>query len=293
MSNQTSRRSFLKEIASMGGAAAAMAYASPGWASALSAAAPLGLPIGTQTYPFRDRIGTDFIGLLKELRAAGYNSLELCSPVSYPTTPFATLSKYTPAELKKVAADEGFTIDSAHFDLKELREAPDKAIEWARGAGLKQMVFWSLNGGNSPTEDTVKKVADEFNALGQKVAAGGLQLLTHNEGFETSTVDGRRTYDVLLELTDPRYANFQFQISTIRRGFDAAEYMTKYPGRFVSLHLQDWDPAAQQTKAIGQGTLDWKKIFTAAKTGGVKRYFVELNLEATKASAPFLKRLTV
>ena len=44
---------------------------------------------------------------------------------------------------------------------------------------------------------------------------------------------------------------------------------------------------------VGRGTLDWKKIFTAAKIGGVKNYFVEMNLEMMKASVPYLQSLQV
>jgi hypothetical protein len=42
--------------------------------------------------------------------------------------------------------------------------------------------------------------------------------------------------------------------------------------------------------AAGQGTLDWMKIFAAAKTGGLKNYFVEMNLDLMKASVPFLRQ---
>ena len=87
--------------------------------------------------------------------------------------------------------------------------------------------------------------------------------------------------------------NFQFQVSTISKGFDAAEYFTKYPGRFMSMHVQDWSSVTKKTMAVGQGTLDWTKIFTAAKTGGLKNYFVEMNLELMKASVPFLRQLQV
>jgi sugar phosphate isomerase/epimerase len=45
--------------------------------------------------------------------------------------------------------------------------------------------------------------------------------------------------------------------------------------------------------AVGTGTLDWTKIFTAAKTGGIKNYFVEMNLDLMKASVPFLRKLQV
>jgi hypothetical protein len=51
-----------------------------------------------------------------------------------------------------------------------------------------------------------------------------------------------------------------------------------------------------QTKkvmAVGQDSLDWKKIFTAAKTGGIKNYFVEMDLAMMKASVPYLHNLQV
>jgi hypothetical protein len=43
-------------------------------------AAALGLPIGSQTYPHRQRIkGGDFAGLCKDMAELGVGSLELCS----------------------------------------------------------------------------------------------------------------------------------------------------------------------------------------------------------------------
>jgi sugar phosphate isomerase/epimerase len=44
---------------------------------------------------------------------------------------------------------------------------------------------------------------------------------------------------------------------------------------------------------VGQGTLDWPKIFAAAKTGGVKNYFVEMKLDLMKESVPYLHSLQV
>ena len=42
---------------------------------------PLGLPIGSQTYPHRLRIKSgDFAGLCKDMAAVGIGSVELCSP---------------------------------------------------------------------------------------------------------------------------------------------------------------------------------------------------------------------
>jgi hypothetical protein len=45
--------------------------------------------------------------------------------------------------------------------------------------------------------------------------------------------------------------------------------------------------------ALGQGSIDWVKTFTAAKVGGVKNYFVEQNWELTKQSVAYLKTLNM
>jgi sugar phosphate isomerase/epimerase len=141
--------------------------------------------------------------------------------------------------------------------------------------------------------DDVKKAADEYNKMGAVAAKSGIQQGLHNEDFEESMVDGKRTYDVLFELLDPKLVKFQFQVSTIAHGFDAAEYFTKYPGRFISMHVQGWSAADKKIVAVGQGSLDWKKIFSAAKVGGIKNYFVEMNLDLMKASIPYLRNLQV
>jgi sugar phosphate isomerase/epimerase len=129
--------------------------------------------------------------------------------------------------------------------------------------------------------------------MGEKPAKAGIQQGLHNETFETSTVDGKRTYDILFELLDPKLVKFQFQVSTIAWGFDAAEYFTKYPGRFVSMHVQGWSAQDKKIVAVGKDSLDWKKIFAAAKTGGIKNYFVEMKLEMMKESVPYLRNLQV
>ncbi|MGH9497100.1 MAG: sugar phosphate isomerase/epimerase, partial [Candidatus Sulfotelmatobacter sp.] len=90
-----------------------------------------------------------------------------------------------------------------------------------------------------------------------------------------------------------KLVKFQFQVSTIAHGFDAAEYFTKYPGRFISMHVQGWSATDKKIVAVGQGSLDWKKIFSAAKIGGIKNYFVEMNLDLMKASVPYLRSLQV
>jgi sugar phosphate isomerase/epimerase len=254
---------------------------------------PLGMPIGCQTWPVRERIAKDFPGTLKQLAEAGFQTIELCSPAGYADSGFAGLAKYTGAELRRILGDAGLTCVSSHFGIKELRENQQARIAWAKDVGLKQMIVPSLEGPAKPSIDDVKRAADEYNKMGEQSAKAGIQQGLHNEDFELTVVDGKRTYDLLLDLLDPKLVKFQFQVSTISRGYDAAEYFTKYPGRFFSMHVQGWSAEAKKVMPVGQDSLDWKKIFTAAKTGGVKNYFVEMNLDMMKASVPYLHGLQV
>ena len=254
---------------------------------------PLGLPIGCQTWPVRRMIANDFPGALKQLAAAGFQSIEMCSPVGYADSGFGDLRKYSGKELRSIIHDAGLTCVSSHFSMDELRKDQDGRIAWAKDVGMTQMLVASLGGPKDPTMDDVKRSAEEYQKIGERAAAAGIVQGLHNEVFECSTVDGQRTYDLLFKLLDPEAVRFQFQVSTISEGFDAAEYFTKYSGRFISMHVQGWSSKTRSIVAVGEGTLDWKKIFAAAKTGGIQNYFVEMDLPLMKASVPYLHQLQV
>jgi sugar phosphate isomerase/epimerase len=272
---------------------------------------PLGLPIGSQTYPHRQMIKDgNFAELAKTLADIGVQRVEMCSPLGYAEFVPLTDGK----QVRKVLADHGLKCESGHFSMRELRERQAESIAWAKGVGITQMITATLGAGNNPTMDDVKRAADEYNKIAAVAAKAGIQQGLHNEGFELSTVDGKRTYDVLMELLDQKLVKFQFQMSTIGQGFVADEYFTKYPGRFISMHVQDVDlnatpppppPGADSGRggpggrgrgrgmqtSVGKGSIDWVKTFKAAKVAGVKNYFVEQNMELTKASVAFLKSL--
>jgi sugar phosphate isomerase/epimerase len=287
------RREFLRTAATD---AAVAAFVAAGVAELR--ANPLGLPIGSQTWPHRQMIKDgNFPGLAKALADIGVQRVEMCSPLGY--NDFASLTDGK--QVKKVLADHGLKCESCHCSMRELREKQQESIAWAKDVGITQMITASL-GGTPSTLDDVKKAADEYNKIAAAAAKAGMQQGLHNEGFEVSSVDGKRTYDILMELLDPKLVKFQFQMSTISQGFVAADYFTKYPGRFYSMHVQDVDLKAAPPPggrgqgvqaAVGQGSIDWVKTFTAAKIGGVKNYFVEQNMELTKASVAYLKTLKV
>jgi sugar phosphate isomerase/epimerase len=253
---------------------------------------PMGLPIGFQTYPVRDLIAKDFAGTLRELAAVGYKTVEMCSPPGYVDSGFGPLTKLSATDLKKVINDAGLQCESCHFGPSELKENLADRIGWSKQLGLKQMILSSFGLPRGAGMDDWKRAADGLNKTAEHVRKAGLQLGYHNHDMEFTKFDGVLVYDELLKRFDPRLVKLQFQVAVISLGYEAATYLSKYPGRFVSLHLADWSPSQKKTVPIGTGIVDWPKLFAAAKACGVKNYFVEVNnLDGTKASYPYLHNL--
>lgn len=295
-----SRRAFLRKAATGSAVAAFVAANGPPLD-----AYPLALAIGSQVYPHRTQL-RDFSAFCRLMSDIGVMRLELCSPMGY-RGDFLALSnaKHT----RRVMIDHGLKCESAHFTLPELRTQQMESIAWATEVGATQMIVASLGDGNgfgSPTLDQVKRAADEYNRIAAVAASNGIQQGLHNEGFEHSIIDGVRTYDRLFDLLDPKLVKFQFQMSAISAGLNGAQYFLKYPGRFISMHVQDVDmnaPAPAQAlgtravqrppRALGQGSIDWVSTFRCAKIGGIKNYFVEQPIELMKASVGYLKALKV
>ena len=232
-----SRREFFENSA--GGALAAVFISA---ASSELRGNPLGLPIGSQTYYNRQRIKAgDLAGLCKDLAALGVGVVELCSP-GYEG--FAGLKDGK--QTRKIIEDAGLKCPSAHFTLGELRNRQEQSIAWAKDIGMTQMGTASLDGrvqNGVTTMDVVKRSADEYNKIAEVAAKAGIQQFLHDEDFEMSRVDGRLVYEVLLELLDPKLVKMQFQMSAMPVVGDPVTYFNKYPGRFLSMHLQGVNPS--------------------------------------------------
>ncbi len=281
----TTRRDFLSSAAALAGLLAA---------ARRLGATPLGLPIGCQTWPVRKLIAADFPATLARLKRAGFQAIELCSPAGYADNGFAGLARYQPARLRRMIADAGLVCISSHFTMQELRASQEARLAWAHELGLRQMLVPSLEGPPHPRLDQVRRLADEYNRMGERAARAGIQQGLHNERFEDAWAAGhRRVYDLLFRYLDPRLVKFQFQIVAIRDGLDPLRYLRRYPGRFISLHLQGWSAKTRSEVALGSpaDSLPWPRIFAAARAAGVQNYFLEMSLPLMEASLPYLRRL--
>ena len=249
------------------------------------------VPVGFQSWTIKEQLSKDFAGTLKMMSSQGYKLIEMCSPKGYATIGFGAFVDMKPADMRKIISDNGLTCPSCHFGSAELFDDVDARIEWSQQVGLTQMIcstFWLPK---TATLKDYQDAADKLNKSAEKIKKAGMQAGFHNHEFEFATLEGQLIYDALMARFDPDLVKMQFQTEVINLGYKAADYFKKYPGRFISSHLSDWT-ADKKEVPVGQGVIDWKEFFAAAKTGGVKNFFVEMAPDKFKDSASYIAKLS-
>lgn len=247
-------------------------------------------PIGFQTFPIRDQVAKDFPGTLKMMSDQGYQLVEMCSPKGYAVIGFGPLVSIKPNDMRMMINDSGLQCPSCHFGFNELTDNLDDRIEFSNQLGLSQMIcstFWLPQ---KATLDDYYVAADKLNKAAEKIKKSGMQTGFHNHEFEFHQLDNQLIYDALMNRFDPDLVKMQFQTEVVNLGYQASTYFNKYPGRFISSHLSDWTVDKKEA-VIGQGVIDWKEFFIAAKKGGVKNFFVEMNFEKLQPSAAYLHQM--
>ncbi len=288
------RRRFIRDTALGLSAAAAGARWSPHLL-----ANPLELPIGLQLYTLRDDLVKDVAGTIKKLAQIGYREVEV----------YDYYGK-TAAEFRRILKDNGLTAPSGHYMTKHIKSNWEKHIAFAKEVGLKYMVNAILEPEERKSFDDYKRLAELFTHAAEQTRKAGIQFCYHNHNFEFKKFGETTPYDFLLKALDPALVKFEMDCFWVTHaGQDPVVLFKKHQGRFPLLHIKDLKaghPPRQELDArmglfaeVGRGTIDWKRIFAEARTGGVKHYYVEQDfcerppLQSIKISYDYLKNMKV
>jgi sugar phosphate isomerase/epimerase len=261
------RRSFLGSAALLGGGALLSGCMSTAGEAPVAKAAGRSLDkIGLQLYTVRDIFKADPLGTLKKLADIGYNSIEYADMPDLPI-------KH--AAFKKAAADVGMTVPSGIYDNKEWFTDTQKLLDRAESLGNKYVCNSWIDASQRSLSDILKQ-AEDFNKIGEAAKKRGMHYIYHNHEFEFAKLDGDKTMmDVLIQNTDPQYVNYELDMYwTVAGGADNVELMKKYPGRFPTCHIKDRTADGKMVD-VGDGVIDWARIFKHADIGGIEYYFVE------------------
>ena len=238
--------------------------------------------IGLQLYTVRDAMGQDPKGTLAKVAQIGYNSVE--------TATYTGSQKFygmTSAEFASTLKQNGLVPISGHYRLGE--EQPkgevqmgtmlhgwDKAVDDAAAVGIKYMVCAYLSTDERGDLDHYKKVADELNIAGERCKKAGIQLCYHNHDFEFIKQNDQYPYDILLS-TDKDLVKMEMDIYWITKaGQDPVSLFNQHPGRFPLWHVKDMDNTSNKDfTEVGNGIIDFKKVFAERNKAGLKYFFVE------------------
>lgn len=237
--------------------------------------------VGLQLYTIRDAMAADVPGTLKKLSDMGYKNLELANYAD------GKFYGYVPAEFKKMVSDLGMDIVSSHTSVEAAGITMESAKKMADDhaiLGVKYCVQPWVEEVDRNIESYKKMIAD-WNQVGAVMKEVGIQFGYHNHNFEFANIDGVVPYyDIFMPEMDPTLITMELDMYwATKAGQDPVEMFNKYPGRFQLFHFKDmaqqsapfYDVIKDDITSVGAGLIDFKRIYAARETAGMKYLFVE------------------
>lgn len=239
--------------------------------------------IGLQLYTVRDAMGQDPVDTLAKVAKIGYTSVEGAT--------YTGVEKFygmEPALFAKVLKDNGLIMPSSHYRLGEekvdgspqkgtLLNDWQKAVDDASAVGVKYIVCAYLSTAERGSLDHYKIIGDDFNKAGEICKKSGIQLCYHNHDFEFEKQDGKFPYETLLANSDKDLVKMEMDLYWVTKANqDPIALIEEHPGRFPLWHVKDMDKTPKRMfTEVGNGIIDFKKIFKYANKAGLKYFFVE------------------
>jgi sugar phosphate isomerase/epimerase len=266
----TTRRNFIKTSS----AAVAGALVLPSFVMAAKSK----MKPGIQTYSVRNQLKKDFEGTMEYIAEVGYKHIEAYGL----GTDGMFLGTITPKHYAKVIADLGMEFKATHCSYTPAANA-QKMIDAAKETGMENLVVPAVPGNLRNSLDSWKEIAENFNKLGEMCKKTGLKFGYHNHAFEFEKIDEVIPQELLMESTDPDLVDFEADLFWVTKGgYDPVKLIKKYPGRIKLFHVKDATPELEGT-TVGEGIIDFEKIFKVGKKDAVEYYFVE----DERTDAPF------
>lgn len=269
------RRSFLKTSAA---ATAGISLAGLPLISCANRSLADSKKYGLQLYTVRNDVAKNLTGTLDYIAKAGYSQIELYGFDG--NTFFGKSAK----EFKAMFDALKLSSPSGHYNFGPVLQSGNldfwkKTIEAANIMGNEYTTIPWLDA-NQRGADTFPKLLELVNKAAELSKAAGMKLAYHNHDFEFKKLDNGKSFlQALLEGTDASLVDFELDLYWVAyANEDPLAWFNKYPGRFTMWHVKDLTTnkeGKKESTQVGDGTIDFSKIFEHKKHAGLKYAFVE------------------
>lgn len=282
------RRTFLQSSVAVPTAIGVLAGCNPDQSSAPEEASSNRslAKIGVQLYTVRDRLATDFEGTIQAIADAGYDEVETVWD-----------SERNPEDIRALLEQVGLTAPSTHAAIETLQNNLTPVLDAAQILGHSYIVCPWLDEDQRSMADYRSHVA-LFNEVGAACNELGITFAYHNHEFEfEATEEGIIPYDFMLAEMDPDLVQMELDLYWIAyANQDPIDYFQKHPGRFPLCHVKDM-AADRSMTPVGEGQIDFGRIFAEHETAGLQHYIVEHDhpedaLSSIQTSITHLRSLT-
>jgi sugar phosphate isomerase/epimerase len=157
--------------------------------------------------------------------------------------------------------------------MRNLRDDMQQLVDEAAEGGVHYLVC-----ANTPigTLEEIKGSIKVLNSTGEACQKAGLTFCYHNHDMEFHEVEGKIPYHLLLSETNAGLVKMEMDIAWVTKGgTDPIALFKKHPGRFPLWHVKDISKDLQTVEPVGEGSIDYKKVFEYASDAGMKHFFVE------------------
>ncbi|MDP3897343.1 MAG: sugar phosphate isomerase/epimerase [Mesorhizobium sp.] len=174
----------------------------------------------------------------------------------------------------------GLAMPTAHFSIDLLENDFDEARRIASTLGVETMICPHIVLDKRPADAAGwSAFGERLAAVGKTAAAAGYGFGWHNHDFEFKALpDGSVPMQLILDAAPD--IGIELDVAwVVRGGADPLDWIDRYAGRIIAVHVKDIAPAGEAKDEdgwadVGHGTIDWAGIMPVLRARTPARVFI-------------------
>ena len=240
------------------------------------------LPISLQIYSLRSIFEDNPLKAMKAAKSAGYDGVEFYG------------SHFQPELYAALLKETGLVCTGWHTSIDALEKDFEKTLSRNLAVGNKYICVPYYK---ADTAAGWADFAERLNKIAEKLARYGIRTGYHAHAHDFAAVEGQIPWDIVAQKTLPQVI-LQIDTGNAMAGHaDPLEFMEKYPGRAITVHLKPYCAKTGYDCIIGEDDSPWEKFLAfCEQRGNTEWLIVEYEVQndpvsAVERCAAYLRKL--